>query len=231
MSKQQERDVYIIPPNFIDTGTFFGGLFKARNVIEAGILATAVGFPVLFSLPYSLTTRVIILCLTALPLAMVALIGIDGESLSSFLGIFLRFCQKRRLVGGTPEERDAAEKKYHPIGYWLRTHLYKRKDTEDALTDAPDSAESEAAADTDWEDSITELEAGEYVEDETERFSDRIKHLFRHEGADTAPACLNPVADYLPIAKIENGIVYTKDRRYIKIVEVVPINFLLRSAS
>ena len=41
---------------------------------------------------------------------------------------------------------------------------------------------------------------------------------------------LNPAAAYLPIQKIENGIVYTRDRRYVKIIEVIPINFLLRSA-
>ena len=41
---------------------------------------------------------------------------------------------------------------------------------------------------------------------------------------------LNPVAEYLPIYKIENGIIYTKDYRYVKIVEVSPINFMLRSA-
>ena len=41
---------------------------------------------------------------------------------------------------------------------------------------------------------------------------------------------MNPVAAYLPIDKIENGIIYTKDHRYIKVIEVVPINFLLRSA-
>ena len=40
---------------------------------------------------------------------------------------------------------------------------------------------------------------------------------------------LNPVAEYLPIYKIENGIIYTKDYRYVKIVEVNPINFMLRS--
>lgn len=43
-------------------------------------------------------------------------------------------------------------------------------------------------------------------------------------------AFLNPVAEYLPIEKIENGIIYTKDHRYIKVIEVAPINFLLRSA-
>lgn len=41
---------------------------------------------------------------------------------------------------------------------------------------------------------------------------------------------MNPAAEYLPIQKIANGIIYTKDRRFVKIIEVEPINFLLRSA-
>ena len=77
----EQRDTYIIPPNFIDDGgTLFGGMFKTRNVIEAGILALAIGLPVI-SLSISLRTRIIILCLTALPLALFALIGVSGSSL------------------------------------------------------------------------------------------------------------------------------------------------------
>ena len=76
----EERDIYTIPPNFIEGGTLLGGLFKTRNVIEAGVLALLVGVPI-FSLGISLTTRIILLCLTALPLALVALIGINGKSL------------------------------------------------------------------------------------------------------------------------------------------------------
>ena len=45
MDNQKDRDIYVIPPNFVDTGTFFGGMFKARNVIEAGILAGGTGIP------------------------------------------------------------------------------------------------------------------------------------------------------------------------------------------
>lgn len=41
----------------------------------------------------------------------------------------------------------------------------------------------------------------------------------------------NPVAEYLPIEKIANGIIYTKDHRYVKIIEVSPINFMLRNPS
>lgn len=38
------------------------------------------------------------------------------------------------------------------------------------------------------------------------------------------------IEDYLPVNKIANGVIYTTDGRYIKILEVEPINFLLRSA-
>jgi len=41
---------------------------------------------------------------------------------------------------------------------------------------------------------------------------------------------LNALADYIPIEKIEHGVIYTRDHRYVKVVEVVPVNFLLRSA-
>lgn len=107
MNRKIDHDTYIIPPNFIESGTFFGGMFKARNVIEAGILAFAIGVPVFMLLPLSLTGRIIALCLTALPAALVALIGISGESLSSFLLIFLKYLRNRRIVGGDSTENNA----------------------------------------------------------------------------------------------------------------------------
>jgi hypothetical protein len=97
--KHESQNVYIIPPNFIESGTFFGGMFKARNAIEAGILAFAVGFPI-FHLTLPLTTKIIILCITSLPLALLGLIGISGESLSSFIFIFFKYLKNRRIVGG-----------------------------------------------------------------------------------------------------------------------------------
>lgn len=140
MSERNENKVYIIPPDFIQSGTLFGGLVKFRNALEAAVLAFLAGFPVL-KLHIGLTAKVIILCLTALPLGVLGLIGINGESLSSFIFGFLKFLKNRRVL---------------KIG------------------------------------------------------SDKN--------------------EYLPIEKIENGIIYTKDKRYIKVIEVLPINFLLRSA-
>ncbi len=144
MSERNENKVYIIPPDFIQSGTLFGGLVKFRNALEAAVLAFLAGFPVL-KLHIGLTAKIIILCLTALPLGVLGLIGINGESLSSFIFAFLKFLKNRRVL----------------------------------------------------------------------KIGDDRK---------------NSVSEYLPIERIENGIIYTKDKRYIKVIEVLPINFLLRSA-
>jgi type IV secretory pathway VirB4 component len=138
----------------MEAGTFCGGMFKARNAIEAIILAAAVGLPVL-RLNISLSARIIVLCVTALPLALFALIGINGESLSSFIWNFLVFLKNRRVVGIIKGKR---RQEKHKKSQWL-----------------------------------------------------------------------HQTAEYIPIEKIANGIIYTKDRRYVKIIEIAPINFLLRS--
>ena len=79
--KQEENDLYIIPPNFIESGTLFGGTVKIRNAIEAAIITLGVGLPI-FKLPFTLTTKIMVACVTVLPLALFAVIGIDGESLA-----------------------------------------------------------------------------------------------------------------------------------------------------
>ena len=101
-NEKHENNNYIISPNFIESGTFFGGMFKVRNAIEAGILALSAGIPV-FNLDLPLTTKIIIACLTSLPLALLGLIGVSGESLSSFIIIFIKYLRNRRVVGITPE--------------------------------------------------------------------------------------------------------------------------------
>jgi len=105
--KNENQNIYVIPPNFIESGTFFGGMFKFRNAIEAGILAIGVGLPVI-NLNMPLTTRIIIICLTALPLALFGLIGISGESLSSFVIIFFKFLKNRRVVGKDADTKEQA---------------------------------------------------------------------------------------------------------------------------
>ena len=97
MTSPEEQNVALIPRNFIEKGTFMGGMFKIRNAIEAILLSALILVPVVH-LPLSLTIRIIILCMTALPAAMVALIGIGGESLTAFLMNALRFLKNRRII-------------------------------------------------------------------------------------------------------------------------------------
>ena len=106
MSKPNDYDTYIIPPNFIEGGTFFGGLLKLRNTAEALVIVLAIGIPVFSVSALTLTAKVIILCLTALPLGIIALVGINGESLSSFIFLVLKYLHNRRVI--TRNERNRA---------------------------------------------------------------------------------------------------------------------------
>lgn len=243
MSNKNDHDTYIIPPNFIETGTFFGGMFRARNVIEAGILVFAIGAPVFLFLPFGLTTRIIILCLTALPVGLVALIGISGESLSQFLVIFLKYLRNRRVVGGDgaqPEEKAAPSKS---AGKHLKQRPPKEK--------KPKAPKRRRSGEADFPAEFDEVRGYEIREKlrpkkkakkerpaKANKAKKKAKKRPEKERLPRCPAhikeqklaCLNPVADYLPIEKVENGIIYTKDHRFVKVVEVVPINFMLRSA-
>lgn len=208
MSKNSEHhDTYIIPPNFIEGSTLFGGMFKIRNVIEAGVLAAAVGVPV-FSLDLSLTVRIIILCLTALPLALFALMGVAGEPLSSYIVAFFKWLKNRRVVGKT--EPKEVRKKPKP-----------KKEKQPASEN--ESMLSEIAG-------VIRKRSAKKKHTEGPRAAKTPKREKPHRRSKADSLFLNPVAEYLPIEKIANGIIYTKDHRYIKLIEVVPINFLLRSA-
>lgn len=191
-NQTEERDSYYIPPNFIDTGTVWGGMFKLRNVIEAGVIVGVIVLPML-RLPISLTAKIIIGCVTALPLGLLALIGINGESLTKFLMGFFKFLQNKRIVGkgGTvkPPPEPKAKKKVMLKGSG-------EEDFDDEFSDKP------------------------------QRYRDER----RKEKKSQAPKSSSTVAQYLPIEDIRDGIIITKDRRFVKIIEVSPINFLLRSA-
>lgn len=98
MSKPNEdRDVYYIPPNFLTSGRLFGGMIRARNAIEACVLVLLTGVPII-KLPFSLTTRIIILCLVSLPLGIFGVIGFEGDSLSEFAVNWVRWLIHRRTL-------------------------------------------------------------------------------------------------------------------------------------
>lgn len=216
--RQEETDIYVIPPNFIETGTIFGGTVKFRNAVEALLIALAIGIPE-FRLPVTLTTKIIIACLTVLPLSLFAIIGINGESLSSFIINFFIYLRNRRVIGKIEESETEpiSDSKKNP-----RKHPIKKRErkAKAAKEDFPEEFGS-----------FQERRASKKKKPEKETKRANKKKLKKSAAApkDSA-ALLNPTAEYLPIQKIENGIIYTKNHRYVKIIEIVPINFLLRSA-
>lgn len=198
MSKQkhEELDVYVIPPNFIEGGKIFGGMFKLRNAIEAGILGGGSALLV-FKIPVSLTMKIIILCITALPLTIFGLIGIEGESLTEFVINVFRFFRNRRSLCRSDIEE------YGNISNFRRK-IKKVK--------------------------ILDCTVGKIMDHSRSKKIKKYRKL--REAVKQGKSVKKPVdiESYLPIDKIENGIIFTKDGRYLKILEIEPINFLLRSA-
>ena len=208
MARQtEEKDSYYIPPNFIDTGTVMGGMFKLRNVIEAGIICGLILLP-LFSTGLTLTAKIIVACVTALPLGLLALIGINGESLSAFILGFFKFLQNKRIIGkGGTVKTEPTPKQTKPKKSKPKQNDYDRyEDFDDEFNDKP----------------VRKKRIKKSVFDDDDIAPQKAKV--------EKPKTNNPMAQYLPIEDIRNGIIYTKDHRYIKVIEVSPINFLLRSA-
>lgn len=316
MNNPEEQQIALIPRNFIERGTFMGGMFKIRNAIEGTILAIGIAIPVVH-LPLSLTIRIIILCMTSLPAAMVALIGIGGESLTAFLMNAVRFLFNRRILyrldtkpelkgkqrknprQKEPKTKKNREKKKKLSPQPMETATHDKEVTynmpsssEEGIT--PDSKVAPTPASKKKERRIYDIstkrgikkqaredirilkfekkqrkkeqakalkvakrEKKQRLKAEKQKHKEKLhqdklaqKEAKRLEKAtkkdarsnkkqpDPSPSASSKkkkrkdmtLEDYLPIDKIANGIIYTTDHRYVKILEIEPINFLLRSA-
>lgn len=198
----EERDVYYIPPNFLTSGRLFGGMIRARNAIEACVLVLLTGFPI-FHLPFSLTTRIIILCLIPLPLGIFAVVGFEGDSLSEFAVNWVRWLIHRRTLYRAdcpipePESRSSI----------VNPHTQQPKPPEELGIRIKNSRSQKPR-------------------NRCRRPIPKKKQTVKSKKKDTVHA-----EDFIPIKDIRNGIIETTDGRYIRVIEVEPINFLLRSIS
>ena len=221
--RHEIHDSYIIPPNFIESGTFMGGLLKVRNTLEAGAIALFIGFPI-FHLPFGLTTKIIICCLTVLPLSLLALIGIAGESLSSFVINFFRFLRCRRVLYRSDQEEAEPNLTAKQSGR-PRAQKGPKKLRRSAKEDFPDEFGGERTERRRAKKQVAKIKKAEEPQGKQRSHTavPRKPQRVKTQNALTAE-------EFIPIKKIENGIVYTSDGRYLRILEVEPINFLLRSA-
>ena len=88
MDDKEFSNVFSIPANYTDSGKILGGMLEPRNAIEALILIVLIGYPELMLIPMPSTIRIVVMTVTLIPLGVVALMGIDGDSLFQYLARF-----------------------------------------------------------------------------------------------------------------------------------------------
>ena len=85
MDEKEIRNVYAIPANYTDSGKILGGMVEPRNAVETVFLLLLVGYPELMLIPMPSTIRIVVMVVTLMPLAVLSVMGIDGDSLFQFL--------------------------------------------------------------------------------------------------------------------------------------------------
>ena len=98
MEDKTYNNVFAIPANYTDSGKIFGGMLELRNAVEAGLLLLLAGYPELAWLPVAGTVKIVIMTVTLLPLGVLGVMGIDGDSLFQYLGHVLKFAVDRRKI-------------------------------------------------------------------------------------------------------------------------------------
>lgn len=206
----EERDVYYIPPNFLQSGRLFGGAVRMRNAIEAVLIALLTGIPI-FRLGLSLTTRIVLLCLITLPITIFAVVGMDGDSLSEFAVNWFKWLFNRRVLYRSDCASGGATK---PAAQAIRNNRARVDHT------PPDQLGIK----------IRQPRKTRRVQPKKKAPKARKKTHPKADSADKRHGRReNSTEDMIPVQDIRNGIVHLTDGRYIKILEVEPINFLLRS--
>ena len=98
MENAEFNNVYAIPANYTDSGKLLGGMLETRNAVETVALVILVGYPELFLFSMPAMMRIVLMVLTLIPLAVVSMMGIDGDSLFQYLGHIIRFFINRRRL-------------------------------------------------------------------------------------------------------------------------------------
>lgn len=116
LDEKEYDNIYAIPANYTDSGKILGGMLEPRNAVETVILLVILGYPELMWLPVSGTIRIVVMTVTLLPMAVLSMMGIDGDSLFQYFGHMIRFFKKRRKlhfrrVGYKYEQKQLRKKK------------------------------------------------------------------------------------------------------------------------
>lgn len=88
---------FVIPVNFTDSGKLMGA-FHIRNVIEALVVTIPIVLVVMNLLPFRFTTNLMVTIVICVPISGFTLIGVNDDSLTQFLRVWLRFRKNKRTL-------------------------------------------------------------------------------------------------------------------------------------
>ena len=95
----ENKNEFYIPPNYTDSGKVLNGNFNLRNVIEAAAIALLIGYPEYQLIPNDdMKVKIVIMAVSILPLVIISLVAIDGESLTQYAGHIILFFKNRRKL-------------------------------------------------------------------------------------------------------------------------------------
>lgn len=97
------NESYFIPVNYTDAGRLFGA-FEIRNAVEALVLGVPVLFFCAYFLPLALTPKIIVTLCIFVPVAGFGLIGLNDDSLTRYLGVWLKWLRWRTVLAYRGEE-------------------------------------------------------------------------------------------------------------------------------
>lgn len=98
LDEKEYNNIYAIPANYTDSGKILGGMLEPWNAVEAVILVILLGYPELMLIPMPGTIRIVVMTVTLLPTAIVAMMGIDGYSLFQYLSHIVRYMITKRKL-------------------------------------------------------------------------------------------------------------------------------------
>lgn len=98
MEEKEYSNIYAIPANYTDSGKIMGGMLEIRNAVETGFLVALVGYPELMLIPMSIKIRIVVMTLTLLPLGVLSMMGINGDSLFQYASHMIRYVANRRKL-------------------------------------------------------------------------------------------------------------------------------------
>lgn len=248
---------YMIPYNFAKEGYVYGKITWS-SMVQAIILVGAAGSVIFRLLPFPFKVRMYLAIFILLPLAVLALKGIHELSLFSFLQDFFQTVKDRGLYeapGSSVKihrEQLLVRKEYQKMQRekakarrmkkkWLQKgqtqmkmkQLRHEKKIYRELERMRKSRTFESSTDRTGQepDDFLNMSAAQRLRMiHAEKMSvPKAERKTPDAKADQLPLPTTLAVDFLPIKKIKNGTIYTDDGRYVKVLEVLPINFLLKS--